>query len=50
MTDDVKACDRCGSTTGCPRDTGWPCTDKQVRDIERRAGYGGPGDYRSFWD
>jgi uncharacterized OB-fold protein len=46
-------CDKCGSTTGCPRDTGWPCTTEQVEAIEKR--YYGTADpsrrgYRSFWD
>ena len=43
-------CRYCGSTTGCPADTGWPCTQERVDAIARRAGYGGQGDYRSYWD
>lgn len=43
-------CRYCGSTTGCPADTGWPCTQQRADAIARRHGYGGPGDYRSFWD
>jgi len=48
--DEEKECRRCGSTEGCAADYGWPCTDEQVRAIEKRHGYGGRGDYRSFWD
>jgi hypothetical protein len=52
-----KECDRCGSTTGCARDTGWPCTAKQAENIENRyyRRYHGTTDLaargnRSFWD
>lgn len=50
MSDEAKACEYCASTTGCPRDTGWPCTAERADAIARRAGYGKAGDYRSFWD
>ena len=43
-------CQYCGSTTGCAATEGWPCTEQRVADIERRAGYGRPGDNRSYWD
>jgi hypothetical protein len=45
-----KACPYCASTTGCPADKGWPCTEERVFQIERNAGYGKPGDNRSFWE
>lgn len=45
-----RECRYCGSTEGCPADQGWPCTDERVRLIEQRHGYGGSGDYRSFWE
>jgi len=52
MTEPRK-CDRCGATGGCARDTGWPCTDQQVEEIEQA--YYGTADlprrgYRSYWD
>jgi hypothetical protein len=47
------ACEHCGSTTGCPADTGWPCTDRRVEQAEARY-YGNTGladrGYRSYWD
>lgn len=45
-----KACEYCGSTTGCLRDKGWPCTREEADAIARRGGYGKPGDPRSYWD
>jgi hypothetical protein len=50
MDEERKACPKCGSTTGCPRDTGWPCTQQEADAIAWRAGYGRRGDYRSYWD
>jgi hypothetical protein len=44
------ACQYCGSTSGCAATQGWPCTAERVEAIERRAGYGKPGDNRSYWD
>jgi hypothetical protein len=43
-------CVWCGSTSGCLRDTGLPCTALEARQIEARYGYGSPGDHRAFWD
>jgi len=45
-----KTCPKCGSITGCARDKGWPCTAQEADAIAKRAGYGGRGDYRSYWD
>lgn len=54
---DKKACEHCGSNTGCARDTGWPCTAKQAQAIEDnyyRTAHGTTSlsqrGYRSFWD
>ena len=45
-----RECQYCGSTTGCMADKGWPCTPERVEAIERRHGYGGSYDHRSYWD
>lgn len=57
MSEKKKACDYCGSTSGCARDTGWPCTAKRAQAIEDnyyRTALGTTSlskrGYRSFWD